>query len=278
MAINLRFATKDVLASAVLSLDPLLADLSQTGHVAQEGPKGRQGKTRAGTAASLVASLNDSLASVAGQTQFSTDHKIADMQLLEMLLCLVIGGQEAKILAGKLMARFGALGDVVAAPITELSSIVHENSTAVALIKLVQQTSFRMARAEIKDRPILNNWDKLIDYLNVTMAFEPVELFRILFLDTRNHLIADEVISRGIVNNVMVYPRDVVKKSLFHEATAIILVHNHPSGHSQPSEDDIAVTKEIHTALGPLSIFLHDHVIVGKGNWFSFRRNGLLKK
>lgn len=278
MTINLRFAAEDVLASAVSSLDPLTTHLSHAGLAVQRGSKGKQGRMRAGSAASLIAILNDSLASMKGHMQSPEDQKIADIQLLEMLLCLVSGPHEAKILAERLMSRFGALGDVVAAPITELSPIVQENSAAVALIKLVQQTSFRMTRAEIKDRPVLNNWDKLIDYLNVTMAFEPVELFRILFLDTRNHLIADEIISRGIVNNVMVYPRDVVKKSLFHEATAIIMVHNHPSGHSQPSEDDIALTKDIHTALGPLSIFLHDHVIVGKGNWFSFRRNGLLKK
>ena len=131
-------------------------------------------------------------------------------------------------------------------------------------------------RAEVQGRPVLNDWQRLMDYLGAVLSRERVEQFRILFLDSRNRLLADEAQQRGTVNHTPVYPREVVKRALELHATALILVHNHPSGDPSPSRDDIEMTKAIGAAAAVLSVVLHDHVIVGNGRWFSFRREGLL--
>ena len=123
---------------------------------------------------------------------------------------------------------------------------------------------------------MLNNWDRLMDYLNAVLARERVEQFRVLFLDTRNRLVADEAQATGTVNHTPVYPREVVKRALELQATAIILVHNHPSGDPTPSADDITMTREVKAAANALTITLHDHIIIGNGRWLSFRREGLL--
>jgi DNA repair protein RadC len=123
---------------------------------------------------------------------------------------------------------------------------------------------------------VLTNWDRLMDYLNAALARERVEQFRVLFLDVRNRLLADEAQARGTVNHTPVYPREVVKRALELQASAIILVHNHPSGDPTPSRDDIEMTREVKRAAAALSITLHDHVIVGNGRWLSFRAEGLL--
>ena len=126
------------------------------------------------------------------------------------------------------------------------------------------------------DKPILNSWDELMAYLNMVMAREPVEQFRILFLDNRNYLLADELQVRGTVNHTPVYPREVVKRALELHATALILVRNHPSGNPKPSDEDIEMTQDIRHAASALAIVIHDHVIVRNGTWYSFRREKLL--
>jgi DNA repair protein RadC len=146
----------------------------------------------------------------------------------------------------------------------------------VATLKVVQLAAQRLARAEVVERPVLNNWDRLMDYLHAVLARERVEQFRVLFLDTRNRLLADEAQARGTVNHTPVYPREVVKRALELKATGLILVHNHPSGDPTPSRDDLEMTQEVKRAASALSIVLHDHVIVGNGTWLSFRREGLL--
>ena len=125
------------------------------------------------------------------------------------------------------------------------------------------------------DQPILNSWDRLMNYLNMVMAREPIEQFQILFLDNCNHLLADEAQARSTVNHTPVYPREVVKRALEVHATALILVHNHPSGDPTPSNDDIEMTQDIRRAASALSIVVHDHVIVGNGRWYSFRQEKL---
>jgi DNA repair protein RadC len=147
---------------------------------------------------------------------------------------------------------------------------------SVAAIKLVQASSLRLARAEVMDTPVLNNWDRLTDYQFVAMAREKTEQFRVLFIDTKNRLIADEAQARGTINHTPVYPREVVKRALDLHATALIFVHNHPSGDPTPSRADLEMTCEIKEAAAVLSVVLHDHVIIGNGRWFSFRREGLL--
>jgi DNA repair protein RadC len=199
-----------------------------------------------------------------------------DQDLLEIILFLALPRRDTKSIAKALLARFGSFANAVAAPLNELRSIEQMKDAGCAALKAVHAAALRLAKAELKDRPLLTNWDRLMDYLNAVLARERVEQFRVLFLDTRNHLLADEAQARGTVNHTPVYPREVVKRALELQATALILVHNHPSGDPTPSRDDIAMTREVRDAAGVLNIVLHDHVIIGNGRWLSFRREGLL--
>lgn len=201
---------------------------------------------------------------------------LADYELLEMLLFFAMPKGDTKPLAKSLINRFGSFALVLAAPQRELSETRGLGPHAVAALKLVQASALRMQRAEVMDTPVLNNWDRLMAYLTAAIARERTEQFRVLFLDTRNRLIADEAQARGTVNHTPVYPREVVKRALELHATALILVHNHPSGDPTPSVADREMTREIKVAAATLSITVHDHIVVGNGKWFSFRREGLL--
>lgn len=201
---------------------------------------------------------------------------MADYELLEMMLFIALPRVDTKALAKTLIARFGSYSAVIAAPREELLAVKGIGESAVATLKVVQLAAQRLARAEVLDRPVLGNWDRLMDYLQAVLARERVEQFRVLFLDTRNRLLADEAQAKGTVNHTPVYPREVVKRALEVKATAIILVHNHPSGDPTPSRDDLEMTQEVKRAGQALGIVLHDHVIVGNGRWLSFRREGLL--
>ncbi|HET9146760.1 MAG TPA: DNA repair protein RadC [Acetobacteraceae bacterium] len=203
---------------------------------------------------------------------------LADYELLEMLLFFAFKRGDTKPLAKALINRFGSYAGVLAAPQDDLFAIEGVGVHCAAAVKLVQASALRLARAEIADKPVLNNWDRLMAYLTAAMAREAIEQFRILFLDNRNRLIADEVASRGTVNHTQVYAREVLKRSLELHATALILVHNHPSGDPEPSKDDIAMTRELQNAMQFMEIALHDHVIIGKGSWFSFRQHGLMAR
>jgi DNA repair protein RadC len=201
---------------------------------------------------------------------------LADYELIEMVLFLALPRRDTKALARALLARFGSFAGAIAAPAQELRQVDGLGEAAVAALKTVQAAALRLARAEVKQAPVLTNWDRLIDYLTATLARERTEQVRVLFLDTRNRLLADEAQGRGTVNHTPLYPREVVRRALELHATAIILVHNHPSGDPTPSAQDIATTREVKDAAQALSIVLHDHVIVGNGAWTSFRREGLL--
>ena len=200
---------------------------------------------------------------------------LADHEMLEIVL-FALPRRDTKPLARELIRRFGSFAAVIAAPPAELVQTDGLKKAGVAALKAVHAAALRLTRAETTERQVLNNWDRLMEYLNAVLARERVEQFRVLFLDTRNRLLADEAQSRGTVNHTPVYPREVVKRALELHATALILVHNHPSGDPTPSADDIAMTREIRDAARPLSVVLHDHVIVGNGRWLSFRREGLL--
>jgi DNA repair protein RadC len=201
---------------------------------------------------------------------------MADYELLEMVLFIALPRIDTKTLSKTLIARFGSYAAVIAAPPEELREVKGVGESAVATLKVVQLAAQRLARAEVLDRPVLNNWDRLMDYLHAVLARERVEQFRVLFLDTRNRLLADEAQARGTVNHTPVYPREVIKRALDLKATALILVHNHPSGDPTPSRDDIEMTQEVKRAASVLSITLHDHVIIGNGKWLSFRQEKLL--
>jgi DNA repair protein RadC len=201
---------------------------------------------------------------------------LADYEMLEMLLFFAFKTGDTKPLAKSLINRYGSFAAVLSTPAPQLMATRGLGPHAVAAIKLVQASALRLARAEAAEKPVLNNWDRLMDYLHAVMARERVEQFRILFLDTKNRLLADEAQARGTVNHTPVYPREVVKRALELHATALLLVHNHPSGDPTPSREDIAMTAEVKKAAGVLSIVVHDHVIIGNGRVFSFRREGIL--
>lgn len=200
---------------------------------------------------------------------------LADHEMLEYVL-FVLPRRDTKALARALLSRFGSFARVIAAPVQDLLAVDGLGETGVAALKAVHAAAIRLMRAEVIDQPILNNWDRLLDYLNAEVSRERVEQFRVLFLDNRNRLLADEAQQRGTVNHTPVYPREVAKRALELHATALILVHNHPSGDPTPSRDDIVMTQQVKAAVEPLSIVLHDHIVVGNGRWLSFLKEGLL--
>ncbi|MFH5926160.1 RadC family protein [Roseomonas xinghualingensis] len=201
---------------------------------------------------------------------------LADYELLEMLLFFAFKKGDTKPLAKSLINRHGSFAAVLAAPQAELLATHGLGEHSVAALKLVQASALRLAQAEAMEQPILNNWDRLLAYLNAAISREKIEQFRILFLDSKNRLIADEAQAKGTVNHTPVYPREVIKRALELHATALILVHNHPSGDPTPSRADIEMTQEIRVAGEIFSIVVHDHLIIGNGRHLSFRREGLL--
>ena len=201
---------------------------------------------------------------------------LADYELLEMLLFLAFRSGDTKPLAKALINRFGSFAGVLAAPLAELEATPGLGPHAVTALRIVREAAERLSRAELAERPLLNNWDRLIAYLNTMMVRETIEQFRVLFLDTRNRLLGDEVQARGTVNHTPVYPREVVRRALELQATALILVHNHPSGDPTPSTEDIDMTRDVRKAAAALGIVLHDHIIIGAGGHCSLRREGLM--
>ncbi|WP_298284400.1 DNA repair protein RadC [Acidocella sp.] len=201
---------------------------------------------------------------------------LGEHELIEMVLFLALPRRDTKPIARDLLARFGSFGNVISASVAELLEIEGMGEAGVAALKTVQAAGQKLAKAEVLYRPVLSNWDRLMEYLQAVLAREKIEQFRVLFLDNRNRLLADVPQAKGTVNHTPVYPREVVKRALELHATAMILVHNHPSGDPSPSEDDIVMTKEIKRAAQALSIVLHDHVIVGNGTWLSFKKAGFL--
>ena len=201
---------------------------------------------------------------------------LADYELLEMVLFLALPRRDTKPIARDLLARFRSFAGCIAATPQELREIEGLGDAGIAALKTVQAAALRLMRAEIIGQPILATWQRLMEYLTAVLARERVEHFRVLFLDTRNRLIADEAQGRGTVNATPVYPRELVRRALELHATAIIMVHNHPSGDPTPSQQDIQMTRAIREAAEPLSVLLHDHVIIGNARWVSLRKEGLI--
>jgi DNA repair protein RadC len=196
---------------------------------------------------------------------------VPDYELLEMILFRAFPRIDTKPIAKRLIAKFGSFAEVVSAAPERLKEVEGVGERAVEELKLIKAAAERLIKGEIKARPMLSSWSGVLDYLRLTQGFEVREQFRILFLDKKNHLIADEVQGRGTIDHTPVYVREVVKRALELSATAIILVHNHPSGDPTPSRADIDMTKQIIDTAKPLGVTVHDHVIVGRNGHASLK-------
>jgi len=196
---------------------------------------------------------------------------VSDYELLELILFRAIPQRDVKPLAKELVAKFGSFAEVIAAPRKRLEEVKGLGEAAITELKIVEAAAGRLARGAVRKRTVLSSWSRVLDYCRTAQAFADKELFRILFLDKRNALIADEVQSTGTVDHAPVYPREVVKRALELAATAIILVHNHPSGDPTPSRADIDMTKAIVEVAKSLGIAVHDHIIVGKDGHASLK-------
>jgi DNA repair protein RadC len=189
---------------------------------------------------------------------------LPDYELLELVLFRALPRRDTKGIAKRLLARFGSFAEVINAPEPRLKELQDVGDSVVTELKLVRAAALRLMRSEIVQRPALSSWQQVLDYLRAAQSYEHREQFRILFLDKRNRLIADEVQGQGTVDHTPVYVREVVKRALELSATAIILVHNHPSGDPTPSRADIDMTRQIVASAAPLGISVHDHIIVGR--------------
>ncbi len=196
---------------------------------------------------------------------------LSDYELLEMALFPALPRRDTKPLAKALIKTFGSFAEVIHAPVARLREIEGIGEASINQLKLIAAASSRVAKGEVKSRNALSSWQEVIDYCRTSMAFSDKEQFRLLFLDKRNQLIADEVQQTGTVDHTPVYPREVIKRALELSATALILVHNHPSGDPSPSQADIQMTKAIIEIAKPLGIAVHDHIIVGKSGHASLK-------
>jgi DNA repair protein RadC len=201
---------------------------------------------------------------------------LPDYEMLELVLFGAVPRGDMKPLAKDLLKRFGTFADVISAPRARLQEVKGVGDAVVAQLKLVEAAALRLSKGNLLNRPALSSWPALIDYCTAAMSRSPHEEFRVLFLDRKNLLIADEVQGRGTIDHTPVYPREILKRALELGASAIILAHNHPSGDPTPSRADIDMTREISKAAVALKIALHDHIVVARGGVLSFKSLGLL--
>jgi DNA repair protein RadC len=245
---------------------------------------------------SLFAPAPDDVAQVAPPTRGKTipsylaDHRarlrdrflqggataMPDYELLELILFRAIPRQDVKPLARRLIETFGDFNRVLTATTARLQSVDGVGPAVVTELKIVEAAAQRMARSRVMNRPVLSSWQDLLDYCHTAMAHREIEQFRVLYLDRKNVLIADEEQARGTVDHVPVYPREIIRRALELNASALILVHNHPSGDPTPSDSDITMTARIAQGAESMGITIHDHLIIGKSRELSFRSEGLL--
>jgi DNA repair protein RadC len=199
-----------------------------------------------------------------------------DYELLELILFQAKPRQDTKPLAKALMARFGSFANVIGADVAQLMAVPDMGEASVVALKAIQAGVERVLKDEVRANPVLSSWDKVVDYCRAAMARSAIEQFRLLFLDRKNVLIADEVQQTGTVDHTPVYPREVVKRALELGASAIVMVHNHPSGDPTPSKADVEMTRAVQTACATLGIDLHDHLVIGRHAHASLRGLGLM--
>ena len=201
---------------------------------------------------------------------------LPDYELLELVLFRAIPRQDVKPLARRLLDHFGDFNRVLSAPPARLAEVSGVGPAVMQEFKIVEAAAQRLARSRVMHRPVLTSWDALLDYCHTAMAHREIEQFRVLYLDRKNVLIADEEQARGTVDHVPVYPREIMRRALELTASALILVHNHPSGDPTPSQADIAMTTRIAAAAEVMGLVVHDHLIIGRSRELSFRAEGLL--
>ncbi len=199
-----------------------------------------------------------------------------DYELLELVLFRSIPRRDVKPLARALLDRFGDFNHVLSDTPARLADIDGIGPATITDLKIVEAAAHRLARSKVLKRPVISSWDAVLDYCRTAMAHRETEQFRVLFLDRKNTLIADEEQGHGTVDHVPVYPREIVKRALELNASALILVHNHPSGDPTPSQSDIDMTGQVEAACGALNLNLHDHLVIGKSGELSFRAQGYL--
>lgn len=199
-----------------------------------------------------------------------------DYELLELVLCLARPRGDVKPLAKALIARFGSFAGVISASPEALATVKGVGDTTIAALKTVQAGAERLTREEAMEHPVLGSWEKVLRYCRAAMAHEKIEQFRVLFLDNRNRLIADEIQQTGTINHTPLYPREVVRRGLEHHAAALILVHNHPSGDPEPSKADIDMTRQVVRAAEAVGLRVHDHLIITRAGHTSLRGAGLM--
>ena len=200
-----------------------------------------------------------------------------DYELLELILFRSHSRADVKPIARRLLDELGDFNQVLSAPIDRLKQVQGVGQKTAIELKIVEAAAHRLSRAKVMKRHVVSSWDALLDYCHTTMSHRDIEHFRVLYLDRKNTLIEDEEQANGTVDHVPVYPREVVKRALELNASALILVHNHPSGDPSPSDSDIALTRQIEDAAQALSITIHDHLIIGRSKEFSFRSEGYLR-
>ncbi|WP_334164604.1 RadC family protein [Phenylobacterium sp.] len=201
---------------------------------------------------------------------------LPDYEVLELFLFRSIPRGDVKPLAKQLLARFGSLGGVLGATPEELRTVKGVGEAVALDVKLLHEAALRMGREQVVRRPVISSWSALLAYVKTALAHEAREQFRVLFLDRKNQLIADEVMNRGTVDHAPVYPREVVRRALELSASAVILVHNHPSGDPSPSSADVDMTRQVVDAARPLRVAVHDHLVVARDGVASFRALGLM--
>lgn len=201
---------------------------------------------------------------------------LPDYELLEYLLALAIPRRDTKPLAKALLREFGSLADVMTADPAALTGVKGMGETSAAAIKAAHGVALRLLKQTVADKPVLANWQALLDYLRAEMAHHPIERVRALHLDSKNRLIRDEIIGEGTIDEAPVYAREIVRRAVQLGSAAIILVHNHPSGDASPSRADIDITRTIASALKPLGIALHDHIVMARSSHTSLRAQGLM--
>lgn len=201
---------------------------------------------------------------------------LLDHELVEYLLALALPRRDTKPLAKKLIRDFGGVGGLLSADPQAIARTSELSEGAVAAIKIAEAAALRLLKAGVQGRPVLGSWQSLLDYLHADMAHRPVERVRVLFLNAKNMLIRDEAMSEGSVDEAAVYVREVMRRALDYHASAIILVHNHPSGDPQPSSQDIKLTREIVEAGRHLGVAVHDHIVIGSAGHSSLRAMGVI--